>query len=129
VGAYLDGAAGAPWHPVARQALLAALDDGWADPGRLYGAARRAGLLLDSARQAVADAIGARPDEVSFCANGTQALHAAVLGCIAGNTRRATLVHSAVEHSAVLHAAQSHEARGGRTDRVGVDGLDRKSVV
>ena len=125
MGAYLDGAAGAPWHPVARQALLAALDDGWADPGRLYGAARQAGLLLDSARQAVADAIGARPEEVSFCANGTQALHAAVLGCLAGNTRRSTLVHSAVEHSAVLHAAQSHEARGGRTDRVRVDAFGR----
>jgi cysteine desulfurase len=105
VPAYLDAAAGAPLHPVAREALLAALDDGWADPARLYGAGRRARLLLDAARESVAAALGARPDEVSFTANATQALHAAVLGTLAGNRRATTIVHSAVEHSAVLHAA------------------------
>ncbi|MDT4942673.1 MAG: cysteine desulfurase, partial [Pseudonocardiales bacterium] len=93
-------------HPVARAALAAALDDGWADPARLYGAGRRARLLLDAARETVAAVLGARPDEISFIANGTQALHAAVLGTLAGNRRAgAVLVHSAVEHSAVLHAA------------------------
>ena len=108
MGAYLDAAAGAPLHPVARAALLAALEDGWADPGRLYGAARRAAVLLDAARETTADAIGARPDEVSFAANGTQALHAAVLGALAGNRRRPGLVLGAVEHSAVLQAAGEH---------------------
>ena len=47
---YLDAASAAPLSPAARQALLAALDDGWADPSRLYGQARRAALLLDGAR-------------------------------------------------------------------------------
>ena len=36
VDGYLDAATAAPLHPVARQALLAALDDGWADSGKLY---------------------------------------------------------------------------------------------
>ena len=104
--AFLDAASGAPLHPVARAALAAALDDGWADPARLYGAGRRARMLLDAARESVASAIGARPDEVAFIANGTQALHAAVLGTLAGNRRTGgRLVHSSVEHSAVLHAA------------------------
>ena len=104
--AYLDAASGAPLHPLARAALAAALDDGWADPARLYGAGRRARLLLDAGRESIATALGARPDEVAFIANGTQALHAAVLGTLAGNRRAGTrLVHSAVEHSAVLHAA------------------------
>ena len=82
MAAYLDAASGAPLHPVAREALLAALDDGWADPGRLYGAGRRARLLLDAARESMAESLGARPDEVSFPAGGTQALHAAVLGTL-----------------------------------------------
>jgi cysteine desulfurase len=126
VPAYLDAAAGAPLHPIAREALLAALDDGWADPARLYGAGRRARLLLDSAREAVADELGARPDEISFAANGTQALHAAVLGTLAGNHRAGpTFVHGAIEHSAVLHAAQTHVAAGGAALAVGVDALGR----
>jgi cysteine desulfurase len=107
VPGFLDAASGAPLHPVAREALLAALDDGWADPARIYGAGRRARLLLNAARESLADGLGARPDEVSFTANGTQALHAAVLGALAGNRRSGNrLVHSAVEHSAVLHAGQ-----------------------
>jgi cysteine desulfurase len=108
VASYLDAASGAPLHPVARAALTAALDDGWADPARLYGAGRRARMLLDAARESVAVTLGARPDEISFIGNGTQALHAAVLGTLAGNRRIGSqLVHSAVEHSAIMHAAGS----------------------
>ncbi|MDT4957249.1 MAG: cysteine desulfurase, partial [Pseudonocardiales bacterium] len=126
VATYLDAAAGAPLHPVARAALLAALDDGWADPARLYRAGRLARQLLDAARESVAESLGARPDEVSFAANGTQALHAAVLGALAGNARAGrTLVHSSVEHSAVLHAAEAHVAAGGTAVPVGVDALGR----
>ncbi|MCW2684381.1 MAG: aminotransferase, class, partial [Blastococcus sp.] len=68
--AYLDAATAAPLHPAAREALLAALEDGWADPDRLYGAGRRARLLLDGAREAVAAVLGARPDEVCFPPSG-----------------------------------------------------------
>jgi cysteine desulfurase len=126
VPGYLDAASAAPLHPVARRALIAALDDGWADPGRLYGAGRRARLLLDAARESVAESIGARADEVSFTPNGTVALHAAALGALAAHRRRGDVfVHSAVEHSALLHAAEAHVAAGGRARSVGVDSLGR----
>ncbi|MFI7081551.1 cysteine desulfurase family protein [Micromonospora sp. NPDC049903] len=119
---YLDAATAAPLHPVARQALLAALDDGWADPDRLYTQARRARQLLDAAREAAADTLGVRPDELSFTPSGTSAAHAAVLGGLVGRRRvGAGLVHSAIEHSAVLHAAEQHVARGGTTTEVPVD--------
>ncbi|HYT10931.1 MAG TPA: aminotransferase class V-fold PLP-dependent enzyme [Mycobacteriales bacterium] len=123
---YLDAASSAPLHPVAREALLAALDDGWADPARLYGAGRRARLLLDGARATVAQVLAARPDEVTFCASGTQAAHLAVLGGLAGRRRAGTrLVHSAVEHSCVLHAAERHVTAGGEAVAIPVDRLGR----
>jgi cysteine desulfurase len=124
VAGYLDAASGAPLHPVAREALVAALDAGWADPGRLYGAGRRAAMLLEAARESVAESLGARPDEVSFPAGGTQALHAAVLGLLRGRAAT-TFAYTAVEHSAILHAADHHVARGGRAAPVGVDALGR----
>jgi cysteine desulfurase len=124
--AYLDAATAAPLHPVARQALAAALADGWADPGRLYARARRARQLLDAALAAVAGCLGVRPDEVHFTASGTAAAHSAVLGALAERARSGpTLVHSAIEHSAVLHAARWHEARGGAAVPVPVDRLGR----
>jgi cysteine desulfurase len=64
---YFDAASAAPLHPVARQALLAALDEGWADPARLYREGRRARMLLDAARQAAAEAVGCRPDTALAC--------------------------------------------------------------
>ena len=123
---YLDAAAGLPLHPAARQALLAALDDGWADPGKLYGAGRRARLLLDGAREAVAGVIGARPDEVSFAPSGTLATTLAVLGASGGRTRTGRhLVHSAIEHSCVLHAVAF---TGGPATAVPVDRRGRVAV-
>ncbi|MFG3704220.1 cysteine desulfurase family protein [Micromonospora sp. NPDC047670] len=123
---YLDAATAAPLHPVARQALLAALDDGWADPGRLYTQARRARQLLDAAREATAQTLGVRAEEISFTPSGTTAAHAAVLGGLAGRRRVGpALVHSAIEHSAVLHAAEKHVATGGTATSVPVDRLGR----
>ncbi|WP_435875470.1 cysteine desulfurase family protein [Nonomuraea fuscirosea] len=120
--AYFDAASSEPLHPQAREALLAAIDAGWADPARLYGAARRAHLLLEQARTDVAEALGARPDEVSFTASGTQAVHLGVLGTLHGRRRAGRhLVTSAVEHSSVLHAGQVHEREGGTAETVGVD--------
>ncbi|MFE0156893.1 hypothetical protein ACFWY5_57885, partial [Nonomuraea sp. NPDC059007] len=57
---YFDVASTAPLHPVARQALTAALDEGWADPARLYRSGRQARMLLDAARGTVAEVLGVR---------------------------------------------------------------------
>ncbi|WP_336318354.1 cysteine desulfurase/sulfurtransferase TusA family protein [Streptomyces lavendofoliae] len=119
---YFDSASAAPLHPVARQALQAALDEGWADPARLYREGRRARLLLDAAREAAAEAVGCRPDELVFTPSGTRAAHSGVAGALAGRRRAGRhLVVSAVEHSSVLHAAAAHEAAGGTVTEVAVD--------
>ncbi|GGU19419.1 cysteine desulfurase/sulfurtransferase TusA family protein [Streptomyces lavendofoliae] len=119
---YFDSASAAPLHPVARQALQAALDEGWADPARLYREGRRARLLLDAAREAAAEAVGCRPDELVFTPSGTRAVHSGVAGALAGRRRAGRhLVVSAVEHSSVLHSAAAHEAAGGTVTEVAVD--------
>ncbi|MBL1087207.1 aminotransferase class V-fold PLP-dependent enzyme [Streptomyces actinomycinicus] len=119
---YFDAASAAPLHPVARQALLASLDEGWADPARLYREGRRARMLLDAAREAAAEAVGCRADEVVFTPSGTRALHAGIAGASAGRRRVGRhLIVSAVEHSSVLHSAELHEAAGGTVTRVAVN--------
>ncbi|MFD8211923.1 cysteine desulfurase/sulfurtransferase TusA family protein [Streptomyces sp. NPDC059695] len=118
---YFDAASAAPLHPVARQALLASLDEGWADPARLYREGRRARLLLDAAREAAAEAVGCRPDELVFTPSGTRAVHAGISGALAGRRRVGNrLVVSAVEHSSVLHAGEALAAAGGTVTEVPV---------
>ncbi|MYX10586.1 MULTISPECIES: cysteine desulfurase/sulfurtransferase TusA family protein [unclassified Streptomyces] len=123
---YFDAASAAPLHPVAREALLASLDEGWADPARLYREGRRGRLLLDAAREAAAEAVGCRPDELVFTPSGTQAVHRGVSGALAARRRVGRrLLHSAVEHSSVLHAAEVHEAAGGSRAELAVDRTGR----
>lgn len=118
---YFDAASSAPLHPVARQALQASLDEGWADPARLYREGRRARLLLDAAREAAADAVGCRPDELVFTTSGTRAVHTGIAGTLAGRHRVGRhLIVSAVEHSSVLHSAEVHRAQGGTVTEVPV---------
>ncbi|MFH8660503.1 cysteine desulfurase/sulfurtransferase TusA family protein [Streptomyces afghaniensis] len=120
--AYFDAASAAPLHPVARQALLASLDEGWADPARLYREGRRARVLLDAAREAAAEAVGCRPDELIFTSSGTRAVHTGIAGALAGRRRVGRhLIVSAVEHSSVLHSAELLEAAGGTVTQAPVD--------
>jgi len=132
--AYFDAASAEPLHPSAREALLAALDDGWADPARLHREGRRAQLLLDGAREAVAPELGCRPDELSFTSSGTQAVHLAVLGTVQARQSAARgpghLVASAVEHSSVLNAADwLARTTATAVTLTGVDGLGRADVA
>lgn len=79
-------------------------------------------MLLDQARSRIASLLSVRPDELSFTTSGTQAVHLAVLGALAGRRRVGRhLVVSAVEHSSVLHAAEAHERDGGAVTTVPVD--------
>lgn len=100
-----DAASAEPLHPAAREVLLAALDQGYADPRRLHHAGRSARLLLDNARAVVAECLEVRPDEVSFTTSGTEAVHRGLLGLVRARDRAGRHVAlSAVEHSAVRHA-------------------------
>jgi cysteine desulfurase len=152
---YFDAATAVPLHPVARQALVAALADGWADPTKRYAPARRARLLQDAARGAVAEVLAVREDEVQFTSGGTAAVRAAVLGGLAGAAEAGVgaghsgaghsgaghsgaghsgadagvLVHSAIEHSSLLYAAARHRAAGGGAVPVPVDRLGRVDLV
>ena len=85
---YLDSASSEPLHPAARDAMIAALEHGWADPRRLHDPARNARLLLDNAREVVAESLGVRRDEVSFTTSGTDAVHRGLLGLAAARRER-----------------------------------------
>ncbi|WP_456788654.1 cysteine desulfurase family protein [Cellulomonas sp. P5_C5] len=102
----LDAGGRAPLLPEARTAFLEALDQGWADPRRLHAEGRRARMLLDGAREAIAASVGARTPEVDLAPSHTAALHGAVRSVARGRRRSGSqVVVSAVERAAVLNAA------------------------
>src|SRR5690606_37926732 len=117
-------------HPAARGVLEQFLGLGpevrQADPRRLHGPARNARIVLDNAREATAEALGVRPDEVTFTPSGTHAVHLGVLGLLAGHARTGDLLAiGATEHASVFHAGRWHESRGGTSATLGVDATGR----
>lgn len=126
---YLDAVAGQPLLPVARQAWLAAVEQGWSDPARLHHVGRRTGLVLDAARSSIAASLGVRPDEVFLTSSGPTAAGTAVQGLLArGSTGRAIV--SSVESLAITSPAHRWATAVDtvpvdRTGRIDVEALSR----
>lgn len=124
---YLDHASAAPVHPAA-VATLEHVARGFAgDPARRHAEGRAARDLLESARAAVAGAVGVDAQRLAFTSGGTEAVHLAVRGAaLANRTRPRRILSSAVEHSAVLAAADAtdHEHVRIPVDRSGRVVLD-----
>ena len=79
-------------------------------------------MLLDAAREAAAETVGCRADELVFTSSGTAAVHSGIAGALAGRRRAGRhLIVSSVEHSSVLHAAEVHRAGGGTVTEVAVE--------
>jgi cysteine desulfurase len=131
--AYFDAASAEPMSVTAREALVAALDDGWADPVRLHREGRRASLLLDQARERMAAMVRCRADELVFTSSGTQAVQLAVLGAVrarqSASRGHGHIVVSAVEHSSVLNAATQAELAGSQLTIAGVGADGRVDVA
>jgi cysteine desulfurase len=124
--AFLDSSSGEPMLPDARQAWLSAQESGWGDPARSHGPGRLAAHALDRAREVVAAAVGARPDEVTFTTSGGPPSYAAVAGLARGRRRTGTrIVTTAIDHSSVLRAA----ADAGEHVPVAVDSQGRLDLV
>lgn len=78
------------------------------------------------ARAAIADLIGATPDELIFTSGATEANNLSILGLAAAGRRalpeRTRILTSAIEHKCVLEAARHLGGRGFRHEVVPVDG-------
>jgi cysteine desulfurase len=135
---YLDHNATTPLDPRVREAMLPWLGDRWGNPSSAHRFGQEAGEVVESARERVAELIGARPPEVAFTASGTEANNAVLRSALLGDPEIWTgsrghgsltphLVISAFEHPSVGVAA----AQWARTARAELTLVrpDRRGVV
>jgi cysteine desulfurase len=102
---YLDHASTSPLRPEAQQAMADAAQQGvLGDPGRLHAEGRRARVLLEDARAAVAELVGCRPRQVVLTSSATEAINTAVWGACRARPG-GQVVLADVEHSAVRQAS------------------------
>lgn len=102
--AYLDHNATSPLHPVARTAMLAALDLA-GNASSVHAEGRAARAVIETARAEVARFVGTASKNVVFTSGGTEALNLALSPDFifdpAGRSC-AVLLHGAGEHAAVI---------------------------
>ncbi len=127
---YADHSATTPLSPRALEAMMPYLTEEFGNPSSVHVLGRRARRAVDSAREKVASALGAKPSEIYFTACGTEsdnwALRAAMR--IQAARGRNLLVTDRVEHHAILRTAEEIGRRGYRTLFVGADRLGRVSA-
>jgi cysteine desulfurase len=102
---YADYNATAPIRPEAREAMLAALDLGAANPSSVHKAGRAARAVVEKARGQIGAAIGSRAEDIVFTSGGTESLALAIQGAVLALDAKATLIVSAIEHDAATKAA------------------------
>lgn len=122
---YLDNSATTPVCAEAAEAVTDALLHNWGNPSSLYRKGMQAESLLDDAREAVAERLGCRSEEIVFTSGGTESNNIAILGTAAAMRRYGKrVVISSVEHSSVEEAARQLEQQGFEVVRlpVGRDG-------
>lgn len=104
---YLDHAAATP---VDRR-VVAAMQPYWTErfynPSALYLGSKQVKHDVDAARGRVAQVLGVRPTEITFCAGGTEANNIAIHGVMA-QYPTGNVVVSAIEHDSVLRPAAEY---------------------
>lgn len=130
---YLDASAGEPLDPAAREALLLAAEQGWADPSGSTPPARRARILLDSALAALGTIWGVAPRRIHPVHGDPGPI--AVDQMLAQPFRSSTgasdrvLVVSAIEREPILRRALDTTARMIEVDSLGRIRIDQLAAV
>jgi len=110
---YLDYAATTPLDPRVEEAMRPFGRAIFGNPSSLHAFGREARAALDTARDRIADLLGARAEEIIFTSGGTEADNLAVKGVARALKGRGThIVTTAFEHHAVLESCQALENEG-----------------
>ncbi|MGE0830694.1 MAG: cysteine desulfurase family protein [Hyphomonadaceae bacterium] len=99
--AYCDHNAGSPLRPEAAEAVARAMSVG-GNPSSVHAFGRAARKRMEDAREDVARAVGAAPENVVFTSGATEALH---LALEAARREAKSLIYSAIEHDALADHA------------------------
>ncbi|MBN1798519.1 MAG: cysteine desulfurase [Spirochaetales bacterium] len=131
---YLDYNATTPLHPEVKKALHAALDL-YANPSSMHEFGRSVRNRLEHVRQAIADFIGAKPEEIIYTAGGSESnntvlkiISCARCGGLDFGQGRNEIITTSIEHPSIIQTAQHLESLGNTVHYLKVDKYGRVDV-
>ena len=111
---YLDNAATTPLDTEVVEKMLPFLTERFGNADSPHAFGRKAMTAVDFARDSVAEALHAKPNEIYFTSGGTEADNWAILGGARAKKKegRNHVLVSAIEHHAALYAAETLREEG-----------------
>lgn len=126
---YMDHAATTYTDKEVLNEMLPFFTEYYGNPSSIHSYGREVKKHIDSARDKVAKAIGALPEEIYFTAGGSEADNWAVKGTAYGNRKKGNhIITTAIEHHALLHTCEYLEKEGFEVTYLPVDQYGMVSV-
>lgn len=126
---YLDNSATTPLKEEVLDAMLPYLKEHYGNPSSIYKIGQEARTAIDTAREQVANALGATPREIFFTGCGTEADNWAIKGIARAKSKSGKhIITSKIEHHAVLHTLEFLEKEGFEVTYLDVDEYGKISL-
>lgn len=119
---YMDHAATTPVRKEVLKAMAPYFSEKFGNASSLHSFGIEAAEALQRARETIAKAIGAGPDEIVFTSGGTEANNLAIKGFAMANREKGNhIITSSIEHVTVLNACKWLEEKGFKVTYLPVD--------
>jgi len=119
---YLDNAATTKVAPEVVEAMLPYFTEHYGNPSSVYGFAAKNKDAITRQREVIADALGAKANEIYFTAGGSESDNWALKATAqAYQTKGNHIITTKIEHHAILHTAEYLEQNGYEVTYLDVD--------
>jgi len=118
---YFDNNATTQVAPEVLEAMLPYFHEFYGNPSSMHTFGGRQGARIQTAREQVAELLGAHPDEIVFTSCGTESDNAAVFGTLENYPAKRHFITTRVEHPAIWNLRLYLRNRGYRVTELSVD--------
>ena len=119
---YLDKAATTKTRPEVVEAMLPYFTEYYGNPSSVYEFSNESKKAINRSRETIAEAIGAKTNEIYFTAGGTESDNWALAATAEAYQAKGNhIITSKIEHHAVLHTCEYLEKRGFEVTYLDVD--------
>jgi len=119
---YLDNAATTKTAPEVVEAMLPYFGEYYGNASSIYGLGSASKKAVNQARTSIAEALGAKPEEIYFTAGGSEADNWALKAAAeAYEAKGKHIITTKIEHHAILHTCEYLEKKGFEVTYLDVD--------
>ena len=119
---YLDNAATTRTAQEGVDAMIPYFTENYGNPSSIYELGQRSKEAITTAREQIAEVIGAKPEEIYFTAGGSEADNWALkAACEAYEKKGKHIITTKIEHHAILHTCEYLEKKGVEVTYLDVD--------